>query len=92
MNNLAPIKSISLFSEYETYGNYVRSKHPDTIGFRQLKWLREGATRLNSIRPTPEQLQELSRDYYFAAFETWQLGRLSKLGRRAYNLIRRIGE
>lgn len=71
--NLAPVSSLSLFSEYETYGNYVNTRYPETIAFRRLPWLREGAAYTQTTRPTQHLLDELAQQYYFASFETWQL-------------------
>jgi hypothetical protein len=73
INNLARVKSGSLFSEYETYGNYVKSKYPDRIASRHLEWLREGAAYAKSVNPTPRQLNELAEKYDYAAFENWHL-------------------
>jgi len=70
MKNLAPEKSLSLFSEYETYGYYLATRHSDKFKSRRLSWLRNGA--LETVSPTAGELKKLSRKYYFAAFESWQ--------------------
>ena len=31
-------KSLGVFSEYETYGHYLRAVHPDAMGMRPLRW------------------------------------------------------
>jgi hypothetical protein len=61
----------NLFSEYETYGHYVKNHHPDRAVFRDLPWTREG-TRLASYHPRQRDLDELARNYCFAAFEAYQ--------------------
>ena len=38
------------FSEYETYGNYVAQKHPESYSIRRLKTLREGDIFLGEYR------------------------------------------
>jgi hypothetical protein len=69
MNNLQGEGS-NLFSEYETYGHYVKWKHPETMAFRELKWTRNGE-RLAGYPPDATRLGELSKEYDFAAFETF---------------------
>jgi hypothetical protein len=56
------------FSEYETFGHYVKNLHPDTAGIRELPWLRGGA-QLVSTRPTAADLARLAADYVFVSFE-----------------------
>jgi hypothetical protein len=73
MDNLAPVESLSLFSEYETYGNFVHSRYPASIAFRRLPWLRDGSIHAGTTKPSEKQLDKLARQYYFAAFEAWQL-------------------
>lgn len=90
MNNLAPVRSPSLFSEYETYGNYVKSKYPETVALRHLAWSRDGAAYAGSTNPTSRQLDELSQKYYFAAFERWQLSRFTRIRQQIYNSFRRL--
>ena len=70
MNNLAKVKSLSLFSEYETYGYYATTRHESSVAFRRLPWIRDGA--LYTADPTKRQLRRLSKQYYFVAFESWQ--------------------
>lgn len=90
MNNLAPIASTSLFSEYETYGYYALSKYPEKMAFRELKWLREGAAYTNTTSPSPKQLSKLSEIYDYAAFESWHLSRFQRRSNGLVNLVRRI--
>lgn len=65
---LLPRNGVNLFSEYETYGHWLKHYHPEA--FRALKrhWLRQG-TEAAGFHPTPEKLHELAQDYDFAAFE-----------------------
>ena len=60
------------FSEYETYGHFVKARFPDRAAFRRLPWTRDG-TRLASFHPTEEELARLAQDYAFAAFEASQV-------------------
>lgn len=73
MDKLAPVESLSLFSEYETYGNFVHSRYPSSIAFRRLPWLRDGSRYAGTVEPSEKQLNKLARHYYFASFEAWQL-------------------
>lgn len=70
MKNLALSKSLSLFSEYETYGYYLSTRYPREFKTRRLPWTRSGA--LYARNPTSHDLTDLAAKYYFAAFESWQ--------------------
>jgi hypothetical protein len=59
----------NLFSEYETYGHFVRARHPGTSVLRELPWTR-GGRKLAGYPPTPESLGELASHFDFAAFES----------------------
>lgn len=62
-------KGTNLFSEYETYGHYVRQRHPESVKLRNLCWTREG--RKNStFPPNPKNLNSLSKTFAYAAFES----------------------
>lgn len=69
----------NLFSEYEMYGNYAKNHYPERVATRRLPWLRNGSLALNRL-PTARDLERLSNDYAFAAFESSQmpLRRLSR--------------
>ena len=58
----------NLFSEFETYGHFVKNNHPDRAVFRSLPWTREGTT-LASFDPTAADLERLAERFFFAAFE-----------------------
>ncbi len=58
-----------LFSEYETYGHYVKNHYPDRIRFVERHWLREGAEFTKGWVPSSAQLAQLAHQYDFAAFE-----------------------
>jgi hypothetical protein len=69
MENLSD-RMVYRFSEYETYGHYVKNLHFDTAAFRRLEWTRDGA--LASGRPTPRCLRKLAEHWVYAAFESRQ--------------------
>lgn len=71
--------SSNLFSEYETYGNYLQTVYPGSFSTRSLSWTRHGA-RLASYHPTAATLTVLGIRYAFAAFE-----RADRLPRRVFN-------
>lgn len=74
MQNL-PEQGDNLFSEYETYGHYIKSRYPDRVRFIERDWLREGAEYTRGWIPSPEDLQRLGQKYDYVAFEraskTW---------------------
>lgn len=90
IDNLAPVKSLSLFSEYETYGNYVNSRYPEKIAFRRLPWLREGASCTRTTQPTRRQLDKLAQRYCFASFEIWQVPNSSNITSRLRAMASRL--
>ena len=63
----------SLFSEYETYGNYIKNHYPEKVCFLDLKWLREGSKVLGSLFPKIEDIEKL-HGYYFVSFELNTVG------------------
>ena len=56
------------FSEYETYGHYLKEKYPERVVFRDLPWLRRGASECGR-NPTPAQLAKLGEKFFYASFE-----------------------
>ncbi|RYD83007.1 MAG: hypothetical protein EOP84_08555 [Verrucomicrobiaceae bacterium] len=67
MDNLRGSGS-NLFSEYETYGHYLKWKHPDEFALRDLSWTRHGGGNLG-LPPWKPVLNHLRKQYDFAAFE-----------------------
>jgi hypothetical protein len=61
------------FSEYETWGYYVKNYHPGAAAYRELPWSREG-NRLTSARPSAADLKKLGDAYAFVAFEAAHKG------------------
>lgn len=62
------------FSEFETYGNYVMTYHPDLYHLRTLRGLRKGAEYFG-MAPSEAQLQWAARSYDTIAFERWSCHR-----------------
>lgn len=67
MNNLQGQGS-NLFSEYETYGHYLKLRHPDGFAARDLPWTRDGAA-MAGYPPSAPKLEIISKEFAFAAFE-----------------------
>lgn len=67
MDNLCGHGS-NLFSEYETYGHYLKANHPDSFAVRDLKWTRDGGKYVGNP-PKPAMLDQLGVRFDFAAFE-----------------------
>lgn len=61
------------FSEFETYGNFVLNRHPESFALRPLRYLRFGAGKFG-MRPSKFDLYYLSLSYAYASFETWNRG------------------
>ena len=61
------------FSEYETWGYYVKDFHPEAAAYRELPWSRDG-NRLLSSRPSAADLNALGESYAFIAFEASHKG------------------
>jgi hypothetical protein len=73
------------FSEYETWGYYVKNVHPQIAVYRELTWSRDG-NRLMSARPSAADLESLGESYAFIAFEASHKG----LGRFLKPLLKRF--
>jgi len=63
--------SLSGFSEYELYGNYVIKNHPNEYQLRQLKKYRNG-TKLFGNKPSKNSLKLFSHVFDYITFEEWQ--------------------
>lgn len=87
MRNLAGEGS-NRFSEYETYGHYLKEKHPETAVFRELPWLRHGAGECGR-HPTPAALAKLGERYYYASFEESEKF-YRRTGRKVRGWLRRL--
>ena len=85
MHSLPEIDNNHLFSEYETYGHYLKNRYPDRVRFVDRPWLRAGSQITRGGVPSKRLLEELARDYDFVSFEKatkgfrflakWVLGR-----------------
>ena len=59
----------NLFSEYETYGHFLKKKHPEVMQFRSLNWLRKGISLarlphgLESLVKAPSELDFIALEY-----------------------------
>lgn len=60
----------NLFSEYETYGHYMKAEHPDSYVVRNLEWTRNGE-RWAGYPPRPEKIDLLAQKYAYASFEAF---------------------
>lgn len=63
--------SLSGFSEYETYGNFVSKYYPQHFKIRQLRKTRYG-TRLLGMKPNSFGLHLFSLVFDYMSFEEWQ--------------------
>jgi hypothetical protein len=87
MRNLAGEGS-NRFSEYETYGHYLKEKYPERAVFRELPWLRRGTTECGR-NPSPAQLAQLGEKYFFASFEDSETFYRTQ-GRKVRDWLRRL--
>lgn len=58
----------NLFSEYETYGHYLKWKYPNSFEVRRLRWDRHGENYAG-YPPRPKRLSAVKDDFDFLAFE-----------------------
>jgi hypothetical protein len=82
MNALPPTGK-NLFSEYETYGHYIKNHYPDRVVFVKRSWQRAMTNYTSRPIPTERELQELAGGYEYAAFERVYSG----WHRPAYSLL-----
>ncbi len=61
-----PLYSAAQFSEYETYGHFLKERHASEFGLRKLHWLAEAGC------PTERKLKLIARRYDFASFHEHQ--------------------
>jgi hypothetical protein len=64
-----PESGDNLFSEYETYGHYLKNHYPDRVRFINRIWRREFRLNQGCALPTPAELTVLAGDYDYVAFE-----------------------
>ena len=83
----------NLFSEFETYGHYVKNHYPDRVAFVARPWLREGTQRVGGGVPSQSDLQNLAHEFDFVAFERATTGwrRLAKLAQARLGQTTRKG-
>jgi hypothetical protein len=71
----------SLFSEYETYGHYVKNHFPEKSCFLTLDWLREGSEYLKTTAPKLDDINNFSNKYCLVSFELRSVGFINKVKR-----------
>jgi len=69
MHSLPPIEDHHLFSEFETYGHYMKNYHPERVAFVERSWWRFGSEFTGGKIPSERDLEKLARDYDFVSFE-----------------------
>lgn len=62
----------SLFSEYETYGHFIKNNYPDKCEFVELPWLRDGSKVLKTMFPARQDLERLKSSYHLVSFEHYE--------------------
>lgn len=68
MRSLPP-EGYNLFSEYETYGHYLKNHYPERMRVIERPWQRAMTHTTGCPVPTERELRALAADYDFAAFE-----------------------
>jgi hypothetical protein len=76
----------NLFSEYETYGHYLKHRYPGRVVGRKLPWTRHGE-RIAGYPPKPARFPRLADEFAFAAFES-EASPLRRLRRSAGGMLR----
>jgi len=59
------------FSEFETYGNFVALKYPDSFSLRDLKCSRHGSMMCGHIPNRYDLFWLMKNNYHFVSFEKW---------------------
>lgn len=59
----------SLFSEYETYGHFVKNHYLKSCEFISLPWLREGVDKVGKFFPSNDEIKLIPEEYYLVSFE-----------------------
>ncbi len=59
----------NLFSEYETYGHYLKNHYPERLVARPFPWLREGTER-HGFLPGEKAWLQLAGKYAYVSFES----------------------
>lgn len=70
MRILPTIEDYHLFSEFETYGHYLKNQYPERVAFVERRWRRWFDTDPGGGKiPTERDLEKLARDYDYVCFE-----------------------
>jgi hypothetical protein len=77
----------SLFSEYETYGHYVKNHYPNQCEFITKEWLREGSEYLKTTAPSEKAIESLSDTYCLVSFELRSKGIFNKISKVLFHKI-----
>jgi len=90
MRALPADQGLQTFSEYETYGHYIKNHYPDRVRWISRQWLREPTFKFGRSVPSSKELKALAEKYDYAAFERAYKGwrRLAKLLRGCLSLRR----
>ena len=64
-----PKSGDNLFSEYETYGHYVKNHYPERVAIVERAWRREYKLKLTRGTPSRSGIKKLARDLDYMAFE-----------------------
>jgi hypothetical protein len=69
-----PEHGVNLFSEYETYGHFVKQHYPDRVRFIERLWRRDPSHKGGCAVPIERELRTASEKYEFAAYERAEKG------------------
>lgn len=64
-----PRTGVNLFSEYETYGHFIKNAYPERVLVIDRSWQREMTQRSVRAVPTPSELSEYAKCFDYVAFE-----------------------
>jgi hypothetical protein len=79
------------FSEFETYGSYAVTYHPELYSTRKLKHLREGALVVEKGSLDNKALERLSKHYDTVTFEYHHYGEIPKVFKALFKFSSRCG-
>jgi hypothetical protein len=73
-----------LFSEYETYGHFMKNHHQEKVVFIDIPWLRDGVDELSDMFPTKSKVNSLKNKYKYVSFELRPKSYFGKIKKKIY--------
>lgn len=75
----------NLFSEYETYGHYIKANYAERGVFVDIPWLRDGSQLFKSTFPSSRKIESLASQYNFVSIELKANSVLGKFKKKLFS-------